>query len=77
MVVSVPELIQLADLYRKPLQYFFDGWCTVAWSDDDNDHRSSDPAEAAKWQGQVLARRKRKRRPLKKLFGMGNVSERT
>ncbi|MGA2979481.1 MAG: helix-turn-helix transcriptional regulator [Terriglobales bacterium] len=68
-VIGVPELVQLAAIYRKPLRYFFDGWCTVGWSAADDDSRYS-PEAARKWEREAKARRTRKPwRPKKRFPG--------
>jgi transcriptional regulator with XRE-family HTH domain len=67
--IRVPELVQLAALYRKPLRYFFEGWCTVGWSVEDDDGRYSLEA-ARKWEREAKARRTRKPwRPKKRFPG--------
>ena len=67
--IGVSELVQLSALYRKPLRYFFDGWCTVSWSEGD-DLRPYSPEPARKWELEAKTPRKRKRRTryVKKLF---------
>src|ERR1039457_2428852 len=71
-VIGVPKLVQLAALYRKPLRYFFDGWCTVGWSVEDDDSRYS--PEAAR-EGEREAKKRRTRKPWrpKKRFPGQNV----
>jgi len=67
LAISVPELVEMAALYRKPLNYFFDGWCTVGWTATNEDVRYS--AEAARtWEMEARMRRKRNRRKVKKIY---------
>lgn len=75
LVIAVPELVQLAAMYRKPLRYFFDGWCTVGWSEEDDNSQYS-PEAARGWELKVTERRKRRKRRVRKLYGYRDVPPR-